>query len=249
MTNPIELLTGYAAKLKAADKDLKSLERKAKSLAEKQVATEEQRIYLEAKITDHRRDAAALHSEHSDLQLRYMKAVYEQDVSVQRDVQARRQEIEAALQEHGRAVEELGTALEQLPSYAEDAAATAAELDALQFGNALRFANELQTVLTSNQRALESRQSEARKKLPAFSQELYREVRSSNDQDYARKLESDRKYQEAQARILKAREERGKLTKAEVRDQESGYLLGYNIKDASGKVVRFEKVQRVPISS
>ena len=245
----INLLSGYADQLKAVEKSLKSLERKAKALAQKQADVDEQRIYLEAKITDHRRDAAALHSEHSDLQLRYMKAVYEQDVSAQRDVQARRQEIEASLQEHGRAVEELSTALDELPSFDEEAAEIAGQLDALQWGDGFRFSRELETVLTSNQRELETRQSEARKKLPAFSQELYREVRSSNDQDYARKQESEAKYQEDQARIQKQREERRKLTKSEVRDQDTGYLLGWNILGPDGVVIRFEKVRKVPINS
>jgi outer membrane lipoprotein-sorting protein len=31
-------------------------------------------------------------------------------------------------------------------------------------------------------------------------------------------------------------------------DQESGYLLGYNIKDERGNLIRFEKVQKVPIA-
>jgi hypothetical protein len=138
--------------------------------------------------------------------------------------------------------------LEELPNFDEEAAAVAAQLDALQFGNAFRFANELEIALMSNQRTLESRQSEARKQLPGFSQELYRQVRSSNDEDYARKVESEAKEQARLERVRQEKEERSKLTKSAVTDAD-GYLQGFNIKDESGKVIRFEKVKRVPISS
>lgn len=245
----VESLEGYSSKLKASEKELKRLERAAKKLAQQQADTDEERIYLEAKLEDHRRDAGALARQNGGLKVRYIQAVYEQDASAQRDVQNRRVEIDAELAEHEQAIQELSSSLETLPSFTEDAAAIAAQLDGIHFGDAFRFSKELETVLMSNQRALESRQSEARKTLPGFTQELYRKVRSEQDQDYARKLESDAKYQETQARIQRQREERRKLTKSEVRDQDSGYLLGWNILDENNKVIRFEKVKKVPIAS
>lgn len=245
----IELLTGYADKLKRSEKLLKSLERKAKALAGKQAETDETRMYLEASITDHQRDTAALLSERQDLQLEYIGAVYEQDAAAQREIQSRRGEIDAELEQHQTDIRRLRTALAELPSYDTEAAQIAAEIDKLQFGDAFRFARQLEPVLINNQRTLESRREQARGKLPAYTEKVYREVRSSQDQDYARKLSEDVKYQETQARIQRQKQERSKLSKSEVRDQNTGYLLGWNIKNENNEVIRFEKVKKQPIAS
>ena len=245
----VDLLTGYADRLKKSEKELKSLERKAKALATKQAEVDEQRLYLEAKIMDHHRDAASLQSEHKDLQLRYMQSVYEQDAAAQRDVQSRRQEIDHQLQGHAQALEELSTALEELEDFAEQSAEIAAQLDSLNFGNAFIFSRQLEPVLINNQRSLESRQEQAKGKLPSYTDEVYREVRSAQDDEYKQQLERVQAERARQQRVQAEKEERSKLTKSAVVDQDTGYLLGYNIMDQDNKVIRFEKVKRVPIAS
>jgi hypothetical protein len=236
----INLLTGYAEKLKASEKQLKSLERKAKALAQKQAETDEQRIYLEAKITDHRRDAASLHSENADLQLQYIKAVYEQDVSAQRDVQARRQEIEASLQEHGRAVEELNEALEKLPSFEQESAELAKEIEALSFGDGWRFARQVETALVQNQNALKSRQGEAKSKLPSFSEATRRQV----DTAYREKREREEAEQARAEAQREAEAEKAKLTNRVVRDDE-GIVIGVRSFDEEGNFVKYTEAKMV----
>jgi hypothetical protein len=226
----IGLLTGYVEKLKEVEKLLKSLERKSKALSQKQAETEAQRYTFEAHITDHQRDTAALLSERQDLQLAYMSAVYEQDVSVQRNVQARRQEIDTALEEHGQALDELGKSLGELASFEDESAIVAAEIDALVLGNASRFARELETVLINNQLALESRQADARSKLPDFDKSAYHDYRLEHDEIYA----SEQKSTEIQAnqrayRIAENERRYGKPgdVPKQVAVNDDGYLVGY----------------------
>jgi hypothetical protein len=178
-----------------------------------------------------------------------MSAVYEQNASTQREVQNRRVEVDGLLQEHEQAIQELSTALAALPSHAEDAAAVAAEIDKLQFGDAFRFARQLEPVLIQHQNTLKSRKSESREMLPAYTDKLYREVRSATDDDYRQQLEREQAERARQQRVQAEKAQRSKLTKSAVVDQETGHLLGYQIKDEQGNNVRFEKIKRVPIAS
>jgi hypothetical protein len=68
------------------------------------------------------------------------------------------------------------------------------------------------------------------------------------DEDYARRVESEDREKARRERVRQQQEERSKLSKSAVVDQESGYLLGYNIKDERGNLIRFEKVRKVPIA-
>jgi hypothetical protein len=236
----INLLSGYANKLKAVEKQLKQLERKSETLSQKQAETDEQRIYLEAKVLDHQRDTAALLSERQDLQLRYMSAVYEQDVSAQRDVQARRQEIDHLLKQHTAAIEELRTSLDGLPTFTEEAATIAAQLDGLNFGNGFAFAMQLRDVLVRNETTLKSRQSEARKELPSFTEAQRRQVdtayREQREREEARlaKAEAQRRDDEAKA----------KVTNKVVRDDE-GIVIGVRSFDEEGNFVKYTEAKMV----
>jgi hypothetical protein len=226
----VDLITGYAEKLKNREKQLKGLERKSKALSQKQAERDEQRYTLEAHITDHQRDTAALLSERQDLHLSYMTAVYEQDVSVQRNVQARRAEIDTALEEHEQALDELGKSLGELPSFGQDSAELAAEIDALALGNASKFARELDTVLINNQMALESRQADARAKLPDFDKSAYHAYRLTHDEVYAQQKEGEELQANRIAHKLAENEKRygkpGDVPKQAVVNDD-GYLVGY----------------------
>ncbi len=226
----VDLITGYAEKLKNREKQLKGLERKSKALSQKHAETEAQRYTLEAHITDHQRDTAALLSERQDLQLAYMTAVYEQDVSVQRNVQARRHELDTALEDHERALEELNELLGGLEDFAGQSAELAAELDALALGNASKFARELDTVLINNQMALESRQADARAKLPDFNRDTYHQYRLTHDAVYAQQKEGEELQANRIAYKLAENERRygkpGDVPKQAVVNDE-GYLVGY----------------------
>jgi hypothetical protein len=237
---PVELMEGYVDKLKAADRDLKRLEKASKKLAEEQAETDEQRIYLEAKLTDHQRDAAALLSERQDLQLRYMTAVYEQDISGQRDAQTRRQEIDALLQDHEQAIEKLDTALNELPSYEAESAQLAGEIDGLGFGDGWRFARQLETALVQNQNALKSRQSEARKRLPSFTEAQRRQV----DTAYREKREREEGEQARAEAQRQAEAEKAKLTNRVVRDDE-GIVIGVRSFDQDGVFVKYTPAKMV----
>lgn len=112
----------------------------------------------------------------------------------------------------------------------EEAATVAAEIDALQFGNALRFVNELQTALKSTQRELESRQTDARKSLPDLDQNAYHEYRMKHDERY-RKQKAGEALQAKQIAHRVAENERryggsGHVPKRAVTNDD-GYIVGY----------------------
>lgn len=196
----VELMEGYVSKLKAADKDLKRLERASKKLSEKQVEADDERERLENSIAEHRRKVAALHGENQDLQLTYIQAVYQQNAHAQREAQTRRQEIDAELQRHAEAIEELSKSLDELPDFAKEAATVAAEIDALQFGNGFLFGNNLRDALVRDEAALKSRQSAARSNLPSFSEATRREVDPAYREEQERKQRTD----ENEARRVRA---------------------------------------------
>ena len=238
--HPVELIEGYVSKLKTADKDLRKLEKAAKKQAEKQAETDAQKYTLEEQITNHKRDAASLHSQHQDLQLRYMQAVYQQDAHAQREAQTRRVEIETALQEHGKSIQELGTALDELPTFDEEAAQLATEIEALQFGDGWRFSRQLEPVLVKNQHALQARQTEARRQLPSFTEATRRAVDGAYDEQRQRD-DAEQARRETQRA---AEAEKAKLTNKVVRDDE-GIVIGVRSFDEEGNFVKYTDAKMV----
>jgi chromosome segregation ATPase len=226
----VDLITGYAEKLKNREKQLKSLEKRSKALSQNHAETEAERYTLEEQITDHQRDTAALLSEREDLHLSFMTAVYEQDALAQEKAQARRAEIDTALEDHEQALEELGKSLGELPSCSQESAELAAEIDALALGNASKFARELDTVLINNQMALEARQADARLKLPEFDRDTYHQYRLTHDAVYAQQKEGEELQANRIAHKLAENERRygkpGDVPKQAVVNDE-GYLVGY----------------------
>ena len=226
---PVELMEGYVSKLKAVDKELRRLEKAAKNLATTQAETDETRIYLEAKVTDHRRDAAALESEQETLKYEWMESQWKQDVQAQREIQARRVSIDEELQKHHDSIRDLRSSLEALPSYEQEAVSIAAQLDALQFGDGFRFSRELETALLQNQSALTARQEQARSSLPAFEKSIYHEYRLANDEIYAQQ-QAGEELRDKRIRAKVAENER--LTEAarnpkKAVTNDDGYVIGY----------------------
>lgn len=226
----INLLTGYAEKLKASEKLLKSLERKAKALAQKQADTDAQRHTLEGQITEHQREIVSLQDEHQDGQLSYMESVYLQDASAQREAQSRRQEIEAALRDHAAKLRELNELLEALPSFERESVELAAQLDALNWGDGWAFAMNLRDALVANESDLKSRQSEARSKLPEIDKDTYHEYRLEHDEGYRRKKASEE---------LQARQIAHRVAENEKRYGKPGHVPKQAVVDDDGIIVGY----------
>jgi hypothetical protein len=58
-----------------------------------------------------------------------------------------------------------------------------------QFGYAFGFGSQLRTILVQNELELKSRQIAAKRQLPKYSQDVYSEIRSDLDDEYAAKQE------------------------------------------------------------
>jgi chromosome segregation ATPase len=244
------LIEGYIARAKETDRELKPLEKQAKELAKKAAESEEQRTSLEQQIDEHASAIGELRAERTDLETEWISATFESDLQAQRDIQNKRAEIDTAVRGHETELERLSTALEKLPSYEQQGAEIAAGLDMLkQFDGSIAFYQELEQAIRNDTADVRKRIAATRDKLPKYSQEAYNEYRSKVDDDFRKDQDRQAANKEREARLQREKEERRKLTKRMVIDQETGNLKHYEIRDENGTVLWKEEPKKVPLTA
>ena len=202
----VEVLQGYADRLKKADKQLGTLERRARKLAEKQAEVDSQRAELEAKQAAAEQAVEALEAEDSELKPELLEAMMRDDAAEQRELKQRRKAIADEVRKHQQELEQLRTSLDALDDLQRESAELAIELDRLEFGNWWLFHDELRQILRTNAVSLKNRQSGARRALPKFDSSTYERMRLDMDEEY----QKAKQHREEQGRQLQQRLERNR---------------------------------------
>jgi len=139
----------------------------------------------------HQEAIGSLEQEDAALKYDLLEAMLSDDVSTERSLKQRRKQIATEIEQHHKDIRSLRDARDNLKDTSEQAANLAAQLDMLNFGYAFGFGSQLRDVLVHNELALKARQSAVKRELPKYSQDVYSEIRSDLDDEYAAKQQRD----------------------------------------------------------
>jgi hypothetical protein len=160
-------------------------------LAEKEADIRKRRSSLKRGVVEHKEAIASLEQEDAELKNNLLEAMLNDDAVQERNLKQKRKQIAGEIEQHRKDIHGLRDALDSLEDTEQESAAVAAKLDMLDFGYAFGFGSQLRNVLVQNELNLKARQNEAKRNLPTYSQEVYSEVRSYIDEEYAAKQERD----------------------------------------------------------
>lgn len=238
----LKLLTGYADKLKQAQRELEKMSKKAEKLSQQQAEMDARRAELVAQQAAADAAIAELQAEDAELKPKLLDALMEDDTMQQRELKQRRKEVADAIRERESELEGLDADLEALGNLDRDAAALSVELEMLEFGNTVMFLDELRNSLRADRGALDSKREQARKNLPAFSSAVLESVKDELIDGYAEEKQAK------QESVEKARQERERREQ-EARDRAntqhvgpSGYVDQYGEQLPRGAVDPFGNV-------
>jgi hypothetical protein len=210
----LELMKGFADKLRAAEKELTRLEKRAKTLSEKHDVAEAERASLEDQIQAAQEAITAAQDDREGLLEEWTRASFEGDTQAQREVRGRKAELDQSIEDKQAELQGLRDRLEGLDDLSREIAEIYVAVEALSIGDAWLFATRLRTELVNNEVRLKSRQSEASKMLPRVDLDVLEAVRADADEEYLEKKQRREEELEA-ARQYRIRNEQNLQQKAQ----------------------------------
>jgi predicted nuclease with TOPRIM domain len=234
----------YVKAYKSAESTLDELAEKATDVRGRADEIYADRSSLQEELQQHERSVAALRGQREDLKLEHAEASFSNDQKELERISQERTNIEQSINRHHKDIRAVRSKLDSLSAeeLELEAAKIYVEVEQAITGVPVVF-GELHFATNLARNELNSRADTIKSSLPAYSDEVRKQV-DSDFREQQKREEARRAAAEAQ-RI--ADEKKARQTVRAVNDQDSGYLLGYDVYE-EGQKIAFKPIKKVPIA-
>lgn len=185
----------YLRALKSAEKSISGWEKQAKTFNDAEASRQETTAQIESLETQ----LVELEQEHDSLKEPYMDALFNQDASEQRNLQARKKKLDQEMSGVEKAISDKRAQLQ--PVDGKSLAELQATVDSFNLPDVYAFTDQLKASLLEAVRGLDSRAEDVAHSLPAgYDEQLYHDYRLEHDHDYRVKHEAQQRQSAASRR-------------------------------------------------